>query len=223
MYTKYLRDIFPDLVKNLNNEALDKVARIIVATLETRELAVGLIFKESEINETFMEEIFGGIGHEVTPNLKELIQNLFTQGRNRYITIWLPKAEKFNNTVGVWANGKNDKLTSYLKLAKKKNMVLANIEIYYDTINDKILTCGLHYKISGARNWEEYTYSKNNNDAWVLNPQKILCSHYKNSPKEYKDVFKVVHKWPNKLFAFESMERNNGISAVIISPKRKRV
>jgi hypothetical protein len=215
MHSKYLRKIYPDLVRGLEDSFIDAAKSVIIKNTKDRLRGIGFIFRESDIKQNDIGSFFKMQGARDTANLKSLIEMSTLTNSTRTVTVLgIPCNEIDKDRIWVWVS-ENEAVNDKFSVNKNEdpNLRLAEIRIDYSISKDRFI------------GYKEYRHHRDDRTLYTNTTYALgedgkkqvvhtqTCFHDYNDVSKFNDVDNVIKKIPTDTFKFQSYTRSDGNSS----------
>jgi hypothetical protein len=215
MHSKYLRKIYPDLVRGLEDSFVDAAKSVIIKNTKDRLYGIGFIFRESDIDQNFVRSFFKLQGAHDTDNLKSLIEmSTLTDSTRTAVVLGIPSDVINKDRIWIWVS-ENEAVNDKFDVNKNEdpNLKLSEIRIDYSISKDRFI------------GYKEYRHHRDDrtlytNTTYALDEdgkKRVVhtqtCFHDYYGVSKFNDVDNVIKKIPADTFKFQSYKRSDGNSS----------
>lgn len=226
MHSTYLRKIYPDLVKQLDDNFMNTANGVIIKNAKDHLLGVGFIFRESKIDENFIRSFFMAYGARDTDNLKNMIEMAIlpenAKRRRAVVVFGIPCHKIHKDRIWMWVS-ENDAVNNKFGVNKNEdpNLRLAEIRIDYSISEDRFI---------GYKEYRQHEYDVYTNTTYSLDEEEKkqvvhtqTCFHDYEGASKFIDVDNILERIPADTFKFQSYARSDGnTNGLYIATKHRR-
>jgi hypothetical protein len=215
MYSTFLRKIYPDMVKHLDDNFMDMANSVIIKNTKDSLYGIGLIFRESKIDQNLLRSFFRSYTAHETNNIKSLIEmSILPENAKRgraVVVLGIPYREIHKDRIWLWVS-ENDAVNNKFNVNKNEdpNLRLAEIRIDYNISEDRFI------------GYKEYRQHKDDvalytNTTYSLDEEEKkqvvhtqTCFHDYEGASKFIDVDNILERIPADTFKFQSYARSDG-------------
>jgi hypothetical protein len=216
MHSTYLREIYPDVVKNLDDNFINRAKSVLIKNTDTEFVGIGFIFRESDIDTNFVKEYLTRLNIPITKTLEELIEiSVSSDSTLTSVVLGVPNPLKKedNDRVWIWLNGfGNDIIREKFKISSEidPNLELAQVRIDYRISTDTFIGHKEYYgHIDKKDTYTNYTFWLDENNEQVKLAHEQNCFHDYRGASMFSDLDGIIEKIPSDLFKFQSFSRSS--------------
>jgi len=215
MHSTYLRKIYPDLVKGLEDSFIDAAKSVIIKNTKDHLYGIGFIFRESDIDQNLVRSFFKTQGARDTANLKSLVEMSTLTDSTRTVTVLgIPCSEIDKDRIWMWVS-ENEVVNDKFGVNKNEdpNLKLAQIRVDYSISKDRFI------------GYKEYRHHRDDrtlytNTTYALDEdgkKRVVhtqtCFHDYDGASKFNDVDNILEKIHTDTFKFQSYTRSDGNSS----------
>ena len=215
MHSTYLRKIYPDLLTKLNDSFINSAKSVIVKNNKDDLWGIGLIFRESDIDQNAIRSFFESQGAQHTDNLKNLIEmSTLTNSTRTAVVLGIPNNEIDKDRIWIWVS-ENEAVNYKFDVNKDEdlNLKLSEIRIDYSISKDKFI------------GYKEYRHHRDDRTLYTNTTYAIgddgkksivhtqTCFHDYKGVSKFNDIDSIVQKIPTDTFKYQSYTRSDGNSS----------
>ena len=215
MHSKYLRKIYPNLVKGLNDSFMDAAKSVIIKNNKESLYGIGFIFRESDINQNDIRSFFELQGAQHTDNLKNLIEmSTLTDSTGTAVVLGIPNNEIDKDRIWIWVS-ENEAVNDKFSVNKNKdpNLKLSEIRIDYSISKDRFIGYKEYHHHRDDRTLYTNTTYAIGDDGKKSIVHTQTCFHDYAGVSKFNDIDNIVQKIPTDTFKFQSYTRSDGNSS----------
>lgn len=215
MHSTYLRKIYPDLVKRLDDGFIDAAKSVIIKNAKDSLYGIGFIFRESDIDQGVIKTFFELQGARDTANLKSLIEmSTLTDSTRTAVVLGIPCNEIDKDRIWMWVS-ENKAVNDKFGVNKNEdpNLKLSEIRVDYSISKDRFIGFKEYRHHRDDRTlYTNTTYALDKNEKKrVVHTQ--TCFHDYDGVSKFDDVDNIVERIPADIFKFQSYTRSDGNSS----------
>lgn len=215
MHSTYLRKIYPNLVKGLEDSFIDAAKSVIIKNTKDRLYGIGFIFRESDIDQNTVRSFFELQGAHNTNNLKRLTEmSTLTDSTRTALILGIPSSEIDRDRIWMWVS-ENEAVNDKFGVSKNDdpNLKLSEIRVDYSISKDRFI------------GYKEYRHHRDDRTLYTNTTYAIdedekkrvvhtqTCFHDYAGVSKFNDVDNIIEKISTDTFKFQSYKRSDGNSS----------